>query len=272
MKHPLVSIIIRTCQRPETLKKALISIREQSYSPIQVIIVEDGQNSSERMLEKEFKDLDLIYKATGEKIGRSAVGNIGLKLATGEYLNFLDDDDAFLQDHVEVLVHQLLIDSNLAAYSVAEEYQVKNQKVKKRLIRYRQPFNRLLLYTFNYIEIQCIMFHRSLFETLGGFDENLDTLEDWDLWVRYSTLTDFSFINKVTSYYHTPYSRNDKSQRASHLKDYLQPLHNKFENYKLELSVEEINKEMQYVIREYKNRGIVRYLRMFVRVVFLGER
>jgi len=272
MKQPLVSIVIRTCQRPEILKKALISIREQTYSPIQVIIVEDGENISEKMLEKHFTDLDYIYRATHKKIGRSAAGNIGLKLASGEYLNFLDDDDAFLQEHVEILVHRLLVDSNLAAYGIAEERQIKHQQIKKRLIRYRQPFNRLLLYTFNYISIQSIMFHRSLFETLGGFDENLDTLEDWDLWVRYSTMTNFSFIDKVTSYYHTPYSRKEKGNRASQLKDYLQPLHQRFENYQLELSVEDINKEMQYVMREYKNRGIIRYLRMFIRVVFLGER
>lgn len=54
------------------------------------------------------------------------------------------------------------------------------------MIRYKQPFNRLLLYTFNYIPIQSIMFQKSLYEEYGGFDEKLDNLEDWDLWVRYS--------------------------------------------------------------------------------------
>ena len=40
------------------------------------------------------------------------------------------------------------------------------------------------------------MFDRSLYEELGGFDESLDFLEDWDLWVRYSTKTDFKFIDR----------------------------------------------------------------------------
>lgn len=234
--------------------------------------MEDGKNAAEQMLAKEYGDLNYIYRSTGKKVGRSAAGNIGLGLADGEYINFLDDDDALLPNHVRILVQKLLSDQNLAAYSVAEERLVADQKIKKKFIRFRQPFNRILLYTFNYISIQSIMFHRSLFEKLGGLDETLETLEDWDLWIRYSTATSFSFVDQVTSYYHTPYGRSEKKQRASQLKDYLTPLHAKFQTYRLEVSVEELNQEMQYVVREYKNKGLMRYLRMFFRVVFLGER
>ena len=48
MNQPLVSIIIRTCQRPHVLERALNSVRKQTYKNIQVVIVEDGENKSER--------------------------------------------------------------------------------------------------------------------------------------------------------------------------------------------------------------------------------
>ena len=212
MKRPFVSIIIRTCQRPEILRVALESIRKQTYPNIQTVIVEDGRNAAEKMLKEEYADLNYIYEATGEKVGRCVAGNRAMELALGEYYNFLDDDDAFFPEHVECLMSVLEKDTRLAAYSLAEERRIwiksRNPyvyKVKGRTVRFHQPFYRMLLYTFNYIPIQSIMFHRSLYETLGGFDETLDNLEDWDLWVRYSTKTDFIYIDQVTSYYHVPY-------------------------------------------------------------------
>lgn len=279
MKQPLVSIIIRTCQRPDMLEQALESIRNQIYTNIEVIVVEDGENKSEELLKSCFPDLNYVYRSTGGKVGRCRAGNLALQLAGGEYINFLDDDDYFLQDHLSCLVDTLQEGDEKAAYSIAEEHQIIVQsrnpykyKVRKKTIRFKQPFNRILLYTFNYIPIQSILFHRSLYDTFGGLDEQLDTLEDWDLWVRYSTQTRYKFVDKITSCYHTPYQRKVKQKRSLELKDYMIPLHEKFKTYLATVPVEEINQDMIYVMREYKSKGIMRYIRMFFRVVILGER
>ena len=90
-----VSIIVRTCGRPDVLKTALDSLRRQTYKNIEIIVVEDGPIVSEKMIQEEYNDLPIVYFATIEKKGRSAAGNIGLKIASGTYLNFLDDDDIF---------------------------------------------------------------------------------------------------------------------------------------------------------------------------------
>lgn len=278
-EQPLVSIIVRTCQRPDILRKALSSIREQTYENIQAVIVEDGENVSEALLKNEFADLNYVYKATGEKVGRGKAGNYALALAQGEFFNFLDDDDGLLPEHIEILVNNLACSDVRAAYSVAEERKIiiasktpYVYKVKHKSIRYREPFNRMLLYTFNYIPIQSIMFHKSLYTELGGFDENLDNLEDWDLWVRYSTITDFCFVNQITSFYHVPCQKKVQKKRKETLNEYLEPLYKKFATYPVTLQVKDINQDMTYVIREYKNHGVMRYLRMFFRAVLLGDR
>lgn len=277
-EQPLVSILVRTCQRPAILKRALDSIWRQTYSNIEVVIVEDGSNVSEDFLRRQYLEKNYKYQATKEKVGRSAAGNRALAMATGEYLNFLDDDDMLLENHVETLVSKLTESSNLAAYSVAEERQLKTgsadpttYKIKRKTIRYNQPFNRLLLYTFNYFPIQSVMFARTLYDQYGGLDENLDSLEDWDLWVKYATHTDFTYINEVTSCYHIPYRAKSKKSRKGLMKDNREMLYYKFEQYECTLSVRQINEEMTYVIREYKNKGLLRYMRMFFRAVFTGE-
>lgn len=274
--HPLVSIIIRTCQRPQVLQRALKSVQEQTYKNVQVVVVEDGKNESEEFIKKNFKDLNLLYCATGEKRGRSCAGNIALEMAEGKYLNFLDDDDFLFPEHIYTLVNILKNTDKLAAYSVAEECQVKGNineyGVKRKTIRYRQPYNRLLLYTFNYIPIQSIMFHKSLYDEFGGFDEKLENLEDWDLWVRYSQKTEFVFIDEVTSCYHVPYENKKRKNRSDGLRDYLTPVLQNFETYHVDANVKKIHDEMNFVIREYKNHGIMRYMRIFFRAIIYGEK
>lgn len=279
MKKPLVSVMIRTCQRPDVLYTALESVKNQTYENIQVVIVEDGENNSEELIKDRFSDLNYVYQATGQKVGRSKAGNLALELADGEYLNFLDDDDILLPEHVNKLVQTLINGKPRAAYSNAEEIQVNIRSfapykyvVKRKLLRYHQPFNRLLLYTFNYIPIQSIMFHKMLFTELGGFDESLDALEDWDLWVRFSTKTDFIYVNELTSCYFTPYKRKNKKNRGADLNIYNEAVYAKFKDYALKLNVGEINSDMKYIMEEYKEKAYIRYMKILLRRVLWGER
>ncbi len=274
--QPLVSIIIRTCQRPEILKCAIDSVKRQTYKNIQIVVVEDGNDCAKTMLEKEYSDLNIKYECTGKKNGRSAAGNLALSLTDGEYLNFLDDDDILYEHHVETLIKNLVGKKELAAYSIAEEQQVimkhGMQKPKRKTVRFQQPFNRLLLFSNNYIPIQSIMFHKSLFMKLGGLDESLDMLEDWDLWVRYSTYSDFIFVPEITSCYHVPYNNRKKNTRGEDMRQYTDRVLEKFLTYQCNMNVNNINREMEYIIREYKSKGLLRYVRMFFRAILFGER
>lgn len=277
-EYPLVSIIVRTCNRPQLLRRALNSIRKQTYPNIETVIVEDGKNIAEELVKKEYADLKYIYEAVGRQVGRSKAGNRAMRLSTGKYLNFLDDDDALMPEHVAILVKALEGREEKAAYSVAEERQIVmngyciEPQVKKKYIRFRQPFYRLLLYVENYIPIQCMMFERSLFEKAGGLDEQLERLEDWDLWVRYSTMTNFVFVDQVTSYYQVPYLKSKRKKRTAEFRNSVKSLHEKFKGYKTEVTVEDMNREMMYVIREYKEHRVIRTVRLAMRVIFFGER
>ena len=244
---PKVSIIVRTCGRPAVLRETLISLRNQTYPNLEVVVVEDGKNCSGDLIEKEFSDLNIIYFATGEKVGRSKAGNLAMERASGKYLNFLDDDDLFFADHVEVLVAQLLKGKNRAAYAFAFETPIEvhsrepyEYTVKQYNSVHTQEFNKIILCHHNYIPIQTIMFEKSLFEEYGGLDESLDALEDWDLWVRYSLHTDFTCVKKTTSIYRVPFNRKISSERQKELDEALAVVREKHKGYIQNISVYEL--------------------------------
>lgn len=241
---PKVSVIVRTCGRPAVLRETLISLRNQTYPNMEVVVVEDGENRAGSMIEKEFSDLDIVYFATGEKVGRSKAGNLAMERATGKYLNFLDDDDLFYADHVEVLVSQLIKGKNRAAYAFAFEtpIEVHSKDPYEYTVEHyhgihKQEFNKIMLCHHNYIPIQTIMFEKSLFEEYGGLDESLDALEDWDLWVRYSLHTDFTCVKKTTSIYRVPFNKKINADRQKDLDEALSIVRNKHKGYIQNISV-----------------------------------
>ncbi len=246
-EQPLASIIVRTCGRPKVLKETLLSLRNQTYPNLEVVVVEDGEDCAGAMIREEFSDLNILYFATGEKVGRSRAGNLAMEMAHGKYLNFLDDDDLFYADHVEVLVKTLENSKNRAAYAFAFETPV---EVKSRdpyvytvynyLEVHKKAFDRIELCHHNFIPIQCIMFEKELFEQYGGLDESLDALEDWDLWVRYSLHTDFDTVEKTTSLYRVPYVREMNEKRQKDLDDALVRVREKHKSYMQQISVYDV--------------------------------
>lgn len=274
-----VSVIIRTCNRPEVLKNALESIRKQIYKNIEVVVVEDGLNVSEELIKTEYSDLNILYRATMEKKGRTVAGNIGLSVASGSYLNFLDDDDILYSDHFSLLMDIIQKTGADAAYSIAEESQiikVADQPYKfvekRKLIRYQQPFNRLLLYSFNYLPIQSVLFSRKLYDECGGFDETLDVLEDWELWVRYSTVGNFVFEPKVTSKYYVPYRGKNKKNRGKELDRALAEVNQRFENHIVKSNVFDLRSEMDYVLNVYNQKGLIYYMKQVWNFFVYGDR
>lgn len=267
METPLVSIIIRTCGRPQLLQNALHSIQEQEYSNIETIVVEDGPNVSEKFILEKFPDLNVRYFCLGRSLGRCKAGNKGMQESSGVYLNFLDDDDLLLPKHVSILVENLETSKYQAAYSISEEYQIRDRKsvngthkIKRKLVRYKQPYSKLLLCYMNYIPIQSIMFQKSLFEQYGGLDEHLKMLEDWDLWVRYSAHSDFLFVPVITSVYHTPYKGKKKHRREAGMHHTEDIVIQKYKQYQMTFDAEQINKDMDYILNIYNKKGFLFYL------------
>ncbi len=223
---PLVSILVRTVNRPYYLAECLESIELQSYPNIQIVLVNDGGPSVRAVVDSLTltKSLDLIELP--RNIGRSASGNVALAAARGEYIGFIDDDDIFYPTHVEVLVDALLQkrggqSRTLVAYSDAIQADQVKCPFDDRLymttavkLHYSQDFSLPMLLQTNYIPILCPLFAASLLRPRFGsddrlrvdgldvqFDTMLDVLEDCDFWIQLGLRSSFVHVRQIPADY-----------------------------------------------------------------------
>ncbi len=105
--YPLISVIIPTYGRAEMLGRAIESILKQTYSNIEVVVVNDNSKESTHYLatlaalRPYERDSRVKVISDGENVGGSLARNKGIKASSGEYISFLDDDDYYYRDKVE---------------------------------------------------------------------------------------------------------------------------------------------------------------------------
>ncbi len=229
---PLISVLIRTYRgRGIFLKDAIKSVLNQTYSNFEIIVVEDGGNTQLDIINS-FNNTRIKYFAA-EKIGRCVTGNIALEKSSGKYCIFLDDDDYFYCDHLEVLISEILDGNDLTKAVYSSAFEIKTDILKDVLsncisyvedknykVLIKEQFNHLAILEHNFIPIQTILFARELYDSLGGFEVDLDNLEDWSLWTKYSSVCDFMYVDKTTSIYRTPLCVDNYEQRHSGLESY----------------------------------------------------
>lgn len=267
-----ISVIIRTIGRPQVLKEALISLRNQIFKNFEIVIIEDGPGISKEFIFNNFSDLQISYFSTGTNVGRTRAGNLGLQMAKGQYLIFLDDDDMFFPNHLEVLFSTLKREHDFkAAYSIAYEVPTTTVSVdpyayteKKMRIQHSQPFNRLMLLRENYIPIQAILFHRSLYEQYGGFDESLEFLEDWDLWMRYAVNDDFKYIPEITSRYRVPAKVTNCQERTEQFDRAMEEVREKQKKITITINAFDSVKEIEMILVSNNGTLIRNSLRFFL--------
>lgn len=193
---PLVSVLIRTKNRPHLLKKALESLNKQTYQQFEVNIVNDGGCDIQNIVDS-FKFERIFIKNHPKSEGSATAANSLLKMVQGEYCIFLDDDDTFDSEHLENLINVISQNQNmLVCYSgIRIGNDLENNPV------YNHPYNAALLRRGNYIPIHALLFSKKLIELGCRFDESFEIYEDWDFWLQLAKHTTFHHINKISATY-----------------------------------------------------------------------
>ena len=195
-----ISVIVPTFNRKDMLSRALLSIFSQSHEPFEVIVVDNGSNdNTQEMLRDEFPQVRLLLEP--EK-GVSRARNKGICEATGEWIAFLDSDDEWQPDKLEVQTREILGSENIISHTDELWYRngvrVNPKNVHKKSGGY--IFDRCL-------ELCCIspssvMVKKTLFDEIGYFDEKLPACEDYDMWLRVCSKYPILFVDKPLTIKH----------------------------------------------------------------------
>jgi len=189
-KSVTVSVIIITFNRLEFFKRAFNSVVKQSYSPLEIIIVEDGSNSGVEkwLIEKGLRDVQYIRHE--RNLGLAAARNTGLTAANGEYIAYLDDDDEWKPER---LLSQIKVLKSLTAeklcrvgliYCGIEIRNSDNNMVRER--RYPEckgPIRKKIMESGMNALPSTNLFSKKALEDVGGLDETLTSCIDDDIWM-----------------------------------------------------------------------------------------
>ena len=201
-ESPVVSVIVPTFNRPAMLKEAVASILGQTYQDFEIIVVNDAGEDVEKLIE-EFEDERIIYlKHEGNK-GLAASRNTGIAASKGKYISYLDDDDIFYPNHLEMLINCLEKGNYKVAFpktyrAIQTVLPDKKRRTVLKDLPYKESFDKEFFLVENYIPIIAIAHDRSCLEQTGVFDESLPVFEDWDFLIRLSRIYDFLHIPEFT--------------------------------------------------------------------------
>jgi len=196
--RPLISVLIRTKDRPTLLCEALQSVLRQSWDNLEIIIVNDGGEDVSAQVIPQAADNIHWYNNTGD-LGRSHAANLAMAQATGQYCLFLDDDDSIDPAHLQNLADALAAHpEHVAAYSAVR---VMTNGVKADKPDFCYPFDAVRLMIENYIPIHAVLFRRALIDAGLRFDPAFDRFEDWDFWLQAAERHTFVYVDKCTATY-----------------------------------------------------------------------
>lgn len=197
MAKPLISIIIPTYNRALKIINAVQSVLSQSYSKFELIVIDDGSTDQTETAVASVKDSRLNYF----KIDRSGVSkarNLGASMAEGSFLAFLDSDDIWHKDKLKKQVAFQLGNPQLLI-SQTQEIWIRNNKRVNPKNKHAKPAGYIFPESLHLCTItpSSVIMARELFESHGGFDENMVSCEDYDLWLRISAKYEVGLIDEL---------------------------------------------------------------------------
>lgn len=191
----LISIILPTYNRGYIIAKAIDSVISQTYKKWELIIVDDASTDDTRMVIGKYTDCRIKYIYNTENKGANYCRNLGVTLSRGKYISFLDSDNFWERDKIRIQLEKIihtgdhvglifcreLVRNGPYKYFVPDE-EVELGKIKKTLCEK------------NIIDTNTVIIKKECFDTVGGFDEKMPRLQDWEFFFRVINVYNYQVI------------------------------------------------------------------------------
>ena len=205
---PKVSVIIPSYNSANYLPQAIESVISQTMQDFEIILVNDGSTDHTAEVVKRY--LGYLRYVEQENYGPASARNKGILLAKGEYLAFLDADDLYLPDKLEIQSRYLDLYPDIdLVYSDGIRFKQRRdgREILMRMSVTGEVFTDILqpedfvnrLIPRNGLQINLAMVRQNCVVSIGGFDENLSAFEDWDLCFRLSIRCRFAYLEGVVA-------------------------------------------------------------------------
>jgi len=217
--EPLVSVIMATKDREKIIPNAIESVLEQTYKNWELLIVNDGGEKLEE-IKNRFSDSRIKYFDLEEHKGKSHANNVAIEKSSGQIIAYLDDDDRWHSNHLEVSIKELTrLESRLLVYSDYVQVdciinQSGIQSPSRKQIKSLKDARCNPVEDVNFIPNLSIVHKKTLFYLVGKYDEGLDYYEDWDMLKRFSKVAYFVHIPEVTGEYWINQLQSARNARA----------------------------------------------------------
>ncbi len=208
MNKPKVSVIIPVFNFEEYIEETLNSVLNQSYQNFEIIVVDDTSTDNTfqivQGLAEKFKSIK-CYKI--EHSGRPSVPrNYGISKAAGDLIAFLDGDDLWVNNKLEIQVQYMMKNPELIfvySASVTKGASIFSSYFEVLpLISKAAKSKDDLINNGNTITCSSVLARKKILDQVNGFDEDPKLkIEDYDLWLRLSEIGPFKFIPQIHVYY-----------------------------------------------------------------------
>lgn len=255
---PLFSIILTTYNRADLLKDALASVGKQTLRDFEVILVNDNGSPVESLIDA--CDFPVTYIRQGRNQGLSAARNAGLNLASGRYVCYLDDDDLYAPEHLQILATAFETHPDHVVYTGVEyvnETLVDGERIEQGRTRLFQheTYEVERLFARNYIPVNTWAHPRAMLAEVGHFDPGLTALEDWDMLLRLAARHPFVHIPRYSAEVRIRQSADGKDHMTGREHDRMPALYRKLYARHPGSGSEALLKARQAVLASLKSRN-----------------
>jgi glycosyltransferase involved in cell wall biosynthesis len=243
----LVSIIIPTCDRPLLVVRAIQSVLRQSYSDHEVIVVDDASAGDTQQQVAACAGDRVRFIRLEARSGANVARNRGISEAKGDFIAFLDDDDAWEPDKLAEQVRVLSETGPALCYTGKKVINARGNRIGYSYHTPKFPDHyRSILYD-NFIgSTSSVMAPARAFTEIGLFDERLSAFQDYDLYIRLLKKYRVVGIN-------TPLVRYLEDRRMN----------------KTTLNAEKCVVSARYLLAKYRAENRYRLLRRALMIIFI---
>lgn len=194
---PKVSVIMPAFNSAKTIQNAANAVLNQTYTNLELIIINDGSSDETlNLVTTLYQGNQRVVILNQSNQGVSAARNHGLTQASGEWIAFCDADDEWFSNklHAQSQLFSSYSWSYTDSYYVGVDYPTPIRRSEQSHLLQGHIHSELIKE--NFLTTSSIMIKKDVLIEMGGFDENMAALEDWDLWLNIARLHPIGYIQE----------------------------------------------------------------------------